>query len=456
MYSILLTVLSFLLAIIILVTFHEYGHYKIARLFNIKVLKFSIGFGPALFKRKNKHGTEFSLAPIPLGGYVKMLDKRECEVGPGETEYEFTAQHPIKKICVVLAGPLFNIILAAILFYFMFLNGIYIERPVIQAIEQDSLAAKAGMIVGDEIVKVDNAVVKSFSDLQVALAGRIGTGGSVNIETRPYTYSPPESNLNLTDGFIDTKKYTINIDDWYVDLNNEPASRSFGIWLMPKDGLPLLVENIKMSNAYLSKLRVGDVITKYNNKLITDWDDFLGYIKENPNKRITLEVQRADVSELLNIKIGEKDNKGFLGIEFRYPIYKTKSSFGVIESVFRSIERTYNYTVQTFYMIYKLFVGQMGVETVRGPIMVAKVAGMQMQIGLSNFLDFLAIISIGLAVINLLPIPVLDGGHLVYHLYELLTGKSLPARAEQISIVVGLMFLLALMSIAFYNDIIYW
>lgn len=450
MYTFFITIIAFVIAIVILVAVHEYGHFIVARLCNVKVLKFSLGFGPALFKKKDKHGTEYIIAPIPLGGYVKMLDCREDNVPASELKYEFTNKKPWQKLAIVAAGPFFNFILAFIAFYFMFLSGVNVERPIIYGIEPGSLAANAGMQVGEEVIAIDDVNVQSFGELQVALANRLGTSGDLVIKTK----------LKEEQDKSNTQAYVLQLTNWSTDVNKEPASRSLGIWLLPNKGAPLLVNNIINSNAMLADLSVGDVITKYNNTVIDDWDKFLKFIKTNPNTKVNIEVKRNKQIFDLNIVTGSKiiDNEtvGQLGIVFTYPLYRKNISYGPIDSVIMSFEKTLTYINQTFYMMYKLLVGQVGVETVRGPVMVAKVAGIQMQMGLSNFLDFLGIISIGLGVINLLPIPVLDGGHLVYHLYEWGSGNKVSEFAEKIFVVIGVIVLLTIMSIAFYNDFIYW
>lgn len=458
MYTTLITLFAFFLAIFILVAFHEYGHFKMARLCNIKVLKFSIGFGPSLFHRKDKHGTEFILAPIPLGGYVKMLDEREGDVPSNQYQYEFNNKKPWQKIAVVAAGPIFNFILAFILFYFMFVYGIQVERPVIQFIEPGSIAEKVGLEANQEIISIDNNKITSFADLQIALASRLGTSGMINIQAKKF-------NLNAKHQAIQTNSYNLPIDNFQADVNKEPIGRQLGLWFLPKYTAPMLVSEILPdSNAKLNGLIVGDTIVKYDNKNIENWDEVLEHIKNNPGKNVKLTIVRD--SKELNIvtTIGSKyiqeDSQqkkvGQLGIMFRFPMYFEMHSYGIIESISKALGMTVKYISQTFYMLYKLIVGEMGVETVRGPVMVAKAAGMQIQMGLSNFLNFLAIISIGLGVINLLPIPVLDGGHLVYHLYELITGRRVSELTERISLIIGITLLAMMMGMAFYNDFVYW
>lgn len=452
MYTFIITIIAFTMAIIILVAIHEFGHYIVARLNNVKVLKFSLGFGPALIKKRDKHGTEFILAPIPLGGYVKMLDKREGDVLPSEMKYEFTSKTPMQKIAIVLAGPIFNFILAFLAFYFMFISGVSVERPVIYQIEPGSLAAKAGLKSGEEIISIDNIKVKSFGDLQVALANRLGTSGVLLIETKS---NEQEVNLNET-----KKLYKLYLDNWQTDVNKEPASRSLGIWLLPKEGAPLLVNKILDSNAKLGDLQAGDIITGYNGNLIAAWDPFLADIKSNPNKNYVFDILRNGITKQVTVtsghKLEEKNHVGQLGVVFTFPIYRDYASYGIYESLYMSLNKTITYITQTFYMLYKLIIGQIGMETVRGPVMVAKIAGIQMQLGFSNFLDFLGIISIGLGVINLLPIPVLDGGHVVYHLYEWVSGRKFTEFAEKSFALVGVIVLLLIMTVAFYNDFTYW
>lgn len=452
MYTFIITILAFILAIVILVAVHEFGHFIVARINNVKVLKFSLGFGPALIKKRDKYGTEFILAPIPLGGYVKMLDKREVDVMPADMKYEFTSKTPMQKIAIVLAGPLFNFILAFMAFYFMYINGVNVERPVIYQIEAGSLAEKSGLKASEVIISVDQTEVKSFSDLQVALANRLGTSGELLLETK-------SNSNNGVSNFV-KNSYKLILDNWQADINKEPVSNSLGIIFFPKEGAPLLVNKIIDSNSKLGDLRMGDIITSFNGKKIDNWDIFLQDIKANPNVNYILDILRNGVTQQIEITTGNKleDNKqvGQLGVVFTFPIYRDSVSYGIYDSIYMAVKKTFNYISQTLYMLYKLVVGQIGVETVRGPIMVAKVAGIQMQLGLSNFLDFLGIISIGLGVINLLPIPVLDGGHVVYHLYEWVSGRRFSEFSEKIFALVGGIVLLLIMSVAFYNDFTYW
>lgn len=465
MIEIIFRILAFLLATCILVAVHEYGHFIIARLCNIKVLNFSLGFGPKLFSKKSKAGTLFSISAIPLGGYVKMLDEREAEqpIAVKDLPYVFNRKSPWKKLAVVVAGPVFNFILAFFAFYFMFLYGIDVQRPVIQYIEPDSVAEQAGLSylsngIKQEITAIDNIDIYSVEDLQIALAGRLGTSGNLVIKTKDFT--PENNNINNN-----TNSYNISLNNWYADINKEPITKSLGIWLSPKEQNSLIINAINSANdAVLNGLKVGDVIVGYNNTRLKNWDEFLTFIKNNPKTNINLEIKRDNKIQKLPITIGSLETKsregikkiGYLGITIKYPFYLAKQNYGVIQSVSKAFYKTLYYVNQTFYMVYKLITGQLGLDTVRGPVMVAKAASVEIQMGLSYFLNFLGIISIGLGVINLLPIPVLDGGHVVYHLYEVCTGKSASMLAEKIGVVIGGVFLALLMCVAFYNDIIYW
>ena len=453
-------IFAFIITTSILVAFHEYGHYKIARLCNVKVLNFSIGFGPKLFKRTSKSGTEYSLSAIPLGGYVKMLDEREAQVADGELSYAFNRKSPWQKLAIVLAGPLFNFLLAFIAFYGVYLYGIVVERPVIQYIEPSSIAEQAGIKANQEILSIDNTSVASLEDLHMALAARLGTSGDLLIATKNFSADAANSAESNNQKI---NNYKLVLNNWQTDINKAPITNSLGIWMLPKDNNYLKISKIEPANgAQLAGLKIGDIITRYNNNKITKFDDFLAFVKNHPNTSLDLTLLRNNVEQNVTITIGSHfDNTknmttGFLGISFNYPFYLTVQNYGFIESLSKAFTKTVYYIYQTFYMIYKLIVGQLGLDTVRGPIMVGQAAGMQIQMGMSNFLDFLAVISIGLGVINLLPIPVLDGGHVVYHLYELLTGKQASTIAENIGVIVGALCLLLIMGIAFYNDIIYW
>ncbi|MBP9722434.1 MAG: RIP metalloprotease RseP [Gammaproteobacteria bacterium] len=449
------TIFAFIIAISILVSFHEYGHFLIARLFKVKVLNFSIGFGPKLIKKTTKQGTEFSVSLIPLGGYVKMLDEREAPVPNDQLSYAFNRKAPWKKILIVSAGPVFNFILAFIVFYFMYVIGIEVERPVIQYIVPNSLAEQAGMKPMQEVIKVDNVKVNSIEDLQIALAAYIGTSHKITVITKDFEALDQINSKNN----LNTHAYQLSVQNWQVDLNKEPVSTGLGLGLLPKEKNQLAIESLQPPvDANLVGLQPGDLVIGYNNKIITDWSGFINFIKNNPKTQMTIDVLRKDVKKSYDITIGTnpKTKLGFLGVAFKYPFYLKKQTYGFLESFKKSLERTVYYIQQTFYMIYKLFVGHLGLETVRGPVMVAKAAAIEIQLGIADFLSFLGIISIGLGVINILPIPVLDGGHVVYHSYEWITGKTPSLMAEKIAVVIGVLCLTFIMGIAFYNDIMYW
>ncbi len=447
-----LPILGFLLTTCILVAFHEYGHYIIARLCGVKVLNFSIGFGPKLYKKTSKSGTEFSVSAIPLGGYVKMLDEREAPVVTDELSYAFNRKSPWKKLAIVLAGPVFNFILAFIAFYCTFIYGVQIERPVIQYIEPNSMAAQAGLKVNQEILSIDNQNISSIEDMHMVLAARLGTSGDLFISTK-----------DLNDKDLSTRQdHKLVLNYWYSDINKEPITQSLGIWMIPKDKGLQVSEIHPAKGADLSDFKTGDIVTGYNGKPIERWDDFLSYIKNNPDQEVKINIIRAAEPLEISAKIGSQEDSetntktGLLGINFKLPFYLATQNYGVIESLSKAFNKTVYYIAQTFHMIYKLIIGQLGLDTIRGPILVGQAASMQIQISWINFLDFLAIISIGLGVINLLPIPVLDGGHVVYHLYEVLSGKQASQLAEKIGVAVGALCLLIIMSVAIYNDIIYW
>lgn len=457
MSDILYAISAFILAITILVAVHEYGHYLCARFFNVNVLNFSIGFGPKLLRKKNKNDTEFSISLIPLGGYIKMLDEREADVPIDKLKYAFNRKPAWQKICIVAAGPVANFILAIIVFYFMYLIGIEIERPVIQHITPNSLAQKAGMKEKEEIVQIDELKVSSIEGVQLALAARLGTTGPLSVTTKDFV---EEGNKSKKES--DLKNYQINIaaaSQWQVNVNKEPVSNALGIGLFPNEDTLVEIKILSPpKDANLKDLAVGDKLISYNNKKLTNLSDFIDYVKANPNKELELLVLHKDLKKNLQIKIGThpETKKGFLGVAFKYPFYLQKQSYGWLDSMRQSVNRTYYYITQTFYMIYKLTVGHVGLDTVRGPVMVAKTAAIEIQLGIADFLSFLGVISIGLGVVNILPIPVLDGGHVVYHLYEWITGKQPTMFAEKMGVVVGIICLALIMSVAFYNDIIYW
>lgn len=470
MFDFFITVVGFLTAIFILVVVHEYGHYITARLFKVKVLQFSIGFGPNIISKTNKNGTKFSLSLIPLGGYVRMLGE---DNKLSNSQDSFSNKKPWQKILIVLAGPIFNFILAFIVFFLMYMIGINVARPVIQYIEPNSKAAQAGVSVNQEIKKIDSYVINSIEDVQVALANRLGEKGDLELHTIDF---------NNTNGqFIKDYSYKLNINNWDVDINKEPLSNSLGIWMVPKNDFALLVYDIldqnKLSenfiinyNADLSDLIKGDIITSINqNKEFKTYDEFLKFIKANPGKELLVTVLRNGEYKNFTIKLGSKSvqsikepsddevyAQGFLGIAFKYPMYFSIQNYDFINSIYKAYHRTVSYIYQSFYMIYKLIIGDIGIETIRGPVMVAKAAGIQIQLGISHFLNLLGVISIGLGIINILPIPVLDGGHALIHSYELFFKKPVSEQTQKYAMIFGLCLIGLLMSVALYNDLIYW
>jgi regulator of sigma E protease len=453
-YFFLKAVAAFLIAIFVLVTVHEFGHFIVARCCGVQVLKFSIGFGPALFSRTSRAGTAYVLGMIPLGGFVRMLDEREAPVPAEQLPCAFNRKPAWMKLAVVLAGPLFNFILAVVLLWGVYILGFPVERPVIQFVIPGSLAARAGIVVGSEIVSIDHEKTMSFEAVQLALMGRLGLPGVIELQTQRF-------GLSEASKASPTQTYFLEVAHWEVDANKTPLTEALGIGLFPKEGMPLLISDIDLKHhAAIDGLQIGDQIAYHEGVLIQDWTVFLDFIKQHPDQLLKVSVRRNATVVDLDLRIGhhvvEGKTEGFLGVSFRYPIYWGVEQYSVFESLNKALARTARYIQRSCGMFYKMLTGIIGVEHVRGPVLMAQTAGLEMNMGFIYFLHFLAVISIGLGVINLLPIPVLDGGHVVYYLLELLRGKPATPGMEKWGLFAGMLFLFCLMSLAFYNDYYYW
>ncbi|WP_426702404.1 RIP metalloprotease RseP [Rhodanobacter sp. Col0626] len=426
----------------VLVTFHEFGHYWVARRCGVKVLRFSVGFGNAIWKRIGRDGTEYQIAAIPLGGYVKMLDAREGEVDPALRDQEFTGKSVWKRIAIVAAGPGFNLIFTVAAFWLMFMLGRPDVAPVVTALPQ-SVAAKAGVQPGDRIISIDGRAVTTWTDSMDAVANAL-------LGRTP---------LPLTVRGLDGHSRNL-----VMPLNELPPGQDVGQYLAAL-GLqlappPAIAATVMPSQpAALAGMQGGDRIVSVNGKPV---DDFIGFgklVQADAAKSPTLAITVERAGQPLQLKVTARweslegqSRKWVMGVGAPMPEQATVH-YGPVKALGASLSTTWRNTTQTFGMLGKMLTGQASTRNLSGVIGIAEVANASANMGPAWFLQFLALISLSLAILNLLPIPVLDGGHLLYYLVELIKGSPVSEQAMVVGQYIGLALLFTLMGLAFYNDI---
>ena len=437
---------SFVIALGLLVTVHEYGHFWVARKNGVKVERFSVGFGRALWRKTGKDGTEYVLAMIPLGGYVKMLDERVEEVQPEDKDKAFNNKTVYQRIAIVAAGPMANFIFALFAFYLMFLIGVPSVKPVIGHIAPSSIAGQAHLVEGSVIVSVSGNTTRDWQDVNLALIAEIGSE-KIEFKTK-------------SDGSQYVKTYVLDTTNWQFSPEKTSALASLGITPFRPKVHNELAAVVDESPAAIAGLLVGDKLVAVGDTQTADWLTFAKEIKLFPGQEVLITINRND--ELLTLPVIpnsiEQSGKkvGYIGVAPKADAWpKTfliELSYGPIDAINESAQRTWNLTTLTFSMIGKLITGDVSVKNLSGPIGIAQGAGNSAEHGFVYFLGFLALISINLGIINLLPLPVLDGGHLLYYVIELFTGKEVPTKVQEAGFKFGALALLMLMAIGLFND----
>jgi regulator of sigma E protease len=447
MFDFIWNLASFVIALGILVTVHEYGHFWVARKNGVKVERFSVGFGKAIWRKKAEDGTEYVIAMIPLGGYVKMLDERVDQVAEQDKDKTFNSKSVYQRIAIIAAGPLANFAFAIVAFYLMFLIGVPSIKPVVGDITPDSIAAQAQLPNKVEIVEVAGKSTRDWQDVNLALIGEIGSDAIV-IKTKRSDSQYVSS-------------HQLSTKSWQFSPEKATALTSLGIIPYRPQVFNELARIGEGSPAARAGLKVGDKLIALNGEnLLPGWTDFSKKIKSYPNQVVDITVERQGRNQVLQVTPKGIDNDGeligYLGVSPRtgdWPKeYQIDISYGVFSALTESANRTWNLITLSFDMIGKLVTGDVSVKNLSGPIAIAQGAGNSAEYGLVYFLGFLALISINLGIINLLPLPVLDGGHLLYYVIELLTGKPVPENVQEAGFKFGALALLALMSIALFND----
>lgn len=440
------TILFFLVALIILVAVHEFGHFYVARRCGVKVLRFSIGFGKILWSIRDKSGTEYCLSALPLGGYVKMLDEREGDVPESERHRAFNNQSVWKRIAIVAAGPVANLLLAILLLWVLLLGGERSLIPKVGDVMPDSVAKSMGIEAGQEILAVDGIPTPTWADLNRALARRLGETGSIEVSVA-YADSSYEYRLHG------------QLQDWLKDSADPDPVKGLGIELYFPIA-PIVGEVIKNSPAERAGFQSGDRIVKVGDQPIKDFAEWVELVQSHPQQALDVWVVRAgqelqlQVTPQLDRSTGKplgKVGMGYLPQPVDESLLRLQN-YSVITAFVKAVDKTWDTSGFILLSIKKLIVGEISTKNLSGPVTIAKVAGSSAKTGLESFVYFLVIISISLAIFNLLPIPVLDGGHLFYYLFEVIRGKPVSERIQSWGNQIGFTLIICLSLFALYND----
>lgn len=436
------SVLGFVVAISILVAFHEYGHFWAARRCGVKIERFSIGFGKVLWSRTGKGGTEFAISAIPLGGYVKMLDERQEEVPEALKPYAFNNKNIWQRMFIVTAGPAANLLLAALLYAVVLMIGIPTLKPVIDSLTPGSIAQQADLPIDTQITAIDGEPVEDWNSINMLLASKVGE---------------KQISLSLASLKAHQKFHKIlNIQNWQYNSEKQSAFESLGIVPITPTVEMKLSRVAKNSPAERAGLKVGDVLTQLNGTPI-EWNNFIQQIKQG--KAIPVHVIR-DKKTFDTKLIPMLNAQGHFMVGLAPSIkplpelYRVVLRYNPWQALKQGVEKTINLSWLTIKVIGKLLSGQLSAKNLSGPISIAKGAGMMAQIGMVYYLSFLALISVNLGIMNLFPLPVLDGGHLFFLIIESIKGKPVSERVQQVAYQLGAILLLMLTAFALFNDLL--
>ncbi len=450
MSQLLVSVLSFLVAIGVLVAVHEYGHYWVARRLGVRVLRYSIGFGHRVFGwTSRKTGIEYWLSALPLGGYVKMLDEREAPVAEADKPFAFNRVHPWRRIAIVAAGPGVNVLFAILAYWLVFMIGVPGMKPIIDTPAEGSIAARAGLASGDEITGIGGRTIADWQDLRMTLVERGLDQNTVEADVR-------------TPGGAARR---VSLDLQGVPAEPDQLFKALGLDLYQPPATPILDRIVSGSPAARAGLESGDRVREIDGQVIDSPGGLVDIVKAHPGETITMTIERDGQTQRIDVALaavaGEQNDtrQGQLGAAITvdpsvFEGMRTTRQLGPIAAIPAATARTWELTALSVRLIGRMIVGDISWRNVGGPIQIATVAGQSASVGVVAFISFLAFISINLALINLLPIPVLDGGHLLYYAIEWIRGQPLSEAVQAVGQQVGMAALLLLMTVAFYNDIL--
>lgn len=441
-------IIGTLVALGVLVTFHEYGHFWVARRCGVKVLRFSVGFGRPLLRWHDRQGTEFVLAAIPLGGYVKMLDEREGDVPPALLEQAFNRKTVKQRFAIVSAGPLANFLLALVFFWALAMLGTDQVRPVVGAVEAGSLAARAGLMAGQEIVEVNGKPTSGWAEVNLQLIRRLGESGSLEMLVRE------------NDG-DQVQRLQLELNDWLKGAEEPDPIGSLGIRPWRPEIAPIVAQLDPEGPAQAAGVRLGDRLVSLDGESLNEWQEVIDRVRPLGGQSVPLELERDGQIIELPVTLAQRGDgdqrRGYLGagvagVEWPEEMLRNVS-FGPVDAVGEGLRRTWTMSVLTLDSLRKMLFGELSVKNLSGPITIAKVAGASAQSGVGDFLNFLAYLSISLGVLNLLPIPVLDGGHLLFYMVEWVRGRPLSDRVQGWGVQIGISLVVGVMLLALVNDL---
>ena len=431
--------LYLLLTLGILVTVHEFGHFIVARMSGVDVVRFSVGFGRPFLKYTDSKGTEFVLAMIPLGGYLQMREEEDdSEPDLSRKGLIFPSLSVGWRIAIALGGPVANFLFAWIVYWVLFAVGTTVVVPVLGSPESGTTAHVAGIRGGEEIIRVDEAPTPSWSQVNMQLAARLGDSGRIKVSTSRQGRR---------------HDYWLPIDRWHAEVDDPDLLDSLGLTM----SFEPVIERVEAGSvAEQGGLSAGDRILSINDDIVTNWTDFVDHVRQGPETELQMVVRRQTMDVLLTVvpeKRRDIDGKvfGFAGVA---PVVPTRTvQFSVGEGFWKGIQEVQSKTTLTLGLLKKMVQGLVSTRNLSGPITIAKVAGDSAQAGWENFFNVLALLSISLGVINLLPIPLLDGGHVLFYGVEVLIGKPVPTRVQSIGVQIGIVVVAGIMVLAFYNDL---
>jgi regulator of sigma E protease len=447
MMNILWSLAAFIVALGVLITVHEFGHFWVARRCGVRVERFSVGFGRALWRRTDRQGTEYVLAIIPLGGYVKMLDERVEAVAPEFRHQSFNNKKIWQRAAIISAGPIANFIFAVFAYWLIFVIGVPTVRPVVANVTANSIAAQSNISPGMELKSVAGIETPDWDSVRMALIGEIGDD-QTTVGIAPF-------------GSNNVVEKTLNLRQWQFDPEKQDPVVSLGMIPRGPQIESVLQEVQPDSAAQKAGLQAGDRIVKVDGQILESWQSFVIQVRDNPGKPISLEVERGGSPVALTLtpdtkSAGKGKIQGFAGVVPKVvPLpdeYKTIRQYGPFVAFYEAGDKTWQLMKLTVSMLGKLITGDVKLNNLSGPISIAQGAGMSAEYGLVSYLTFLALISVNLGIINLFPLPVLDGGHLLFLAIEKLKGGPVSERVQDFSYRIGSVLLVLLMGLALFND----